>query len=60
MKNLRVMFDVRDVVSDVNTVVAESVAQTTDNLTGVWGGGRARGGRGGRGGMSCVWKGGKR
>ena len=30
MKNLRVMFDVRDVVTDVNSVVAD----TTDNLTG--------------------------
>ncbi|KAI3428292.1 hypothetical protein D9Q98_006671 [Chlorella vulgaris] len=33
MKNVRVMFDVRDVVDDVNTVVSESVQQTTDNLT---------------------------
>lgn len=33
MKNLKVMFDVRDVVTDVNETVQQTVQQTTDNLT---------------------------
>ncbi|PSC68080.1 transmembrane 184C [Micractinium conductrix] len=33
MRNLRVMFDVRDVMQDVNVVVTGSVAETRDNLT---------------------------
>lgn len=57
MKNVRVMFDVRDVVDDVNTVVSESVQQTTDNLTGGWGGRQGwvgrRGGSEGRA-LSCA------
>ena len=43
LNNLRVMFDVRDVMSDVNIVLTDTVQQTTDNLTGA-GGGWLRGG----------------
>ena len=39
LNNLRVMFDVRDVMSDVNIVLTDTVQQTTDNLTGAGGGG---------------------